>query len=467
VSSGSAETGNWPSTGGEHISFGPYAGYAIDLGTGQILASYGNADGSSNRFILLDSTASATGQVVADNGTAVLTSDGALLILAGGTIQQVPPPSGQVLFADATIDASGQTILLTAHDPVTNKNSVRVASPGLPTTSLFVADGYFPSMTDDGRQVLYLSNRTGTPQAWLAGIEGDGNRDVTSEPYGLAEAILSGDGTVAYALTLGGRLLRISVSSGQVQELIPRTPFLNLMFPSPTPYLVPFPPGLAPGKRVVLTGGGLSSASFSAVPPLPESLGGVSVSIQGRPAPILNVDPAGIDLLVPADATTGDYGDYQAPLHVVASSPSPFEAQFDLVTAVLTGAPEAVNTVHEDWSALVTIDNPAHAGEILHTYAVGLDPTRPAVPFGEAAPSTEPLARISPQPACVDVTDVSSPSYDKSPVELTFAGLAPGMVAVYQVDWRVPLSAAGQFSMSCPTSVGFTWGVMVPLATGN
>jgi uncharacterized protein (TIGR03437 family) len=454
---------------GTNIQFDPYACYVIDLGTGEIKASYGNVAGASYAFTLMGSTASATGRVVADNGTAVLIggAGGAtgLLILAGGTIQQIPLPSDQVQFADATIDASGQTILLTAHNLVANTNSLRIASPGVSTTGLLVADGYFPSMTDDGRQVLFLSARTGTPQAYLIAIDGTGGRSLTNEADGLAEAILSGDGTVAYALTLGGRLLKISVGSGMVQELIPRTPFLYLMFSSPTPFLGPSGPYLAPGKRVVLPGGGLSDGSSSAAPPLPVSLAGVSVSIQGRPAPILNVNPAGIDLLIPADATPNDYS---APLHLETTSPSPFAAQFDVVTAVLDSAPESVKTVHEDWSALVSDSNPARPGEILHTYALGLGATTPTVPFGKAAPSKEPLARVSPPPLCIDITNEYSSSYTSAPVELLFAGLAPEMVAVYQVDWRVPPAAGAydHFSMLCPPYVGRGWGVVVPLAPG-
>lgn len=449
---------------GANIEFGPYSCSLVDLTTAQTMTAYG----SSTPFIFLDSTASATGRVLADDGTAVLMPGfggvpgcAGLLILAGGTVQCLPMPSSQISFVDATIDASGQTILATARDSVTNRFSLRVINLGPPATDLFVADGYLPSMTDDGRQVVYLSDRTGTPQAYSIGVDGNGDRALTNEPDGLSEAILSGDGTAAYGLTRGGRLLKISVGSGNVQELIPRTAYLNLQFPSPFPYLRPSWAGLAPGKRLVLPGGGLSSSSLSAVPPLPLSLGGVSVSIQGHPAPILSVEPAGIGLLVPPDATPDNN---QVLLHLEATTPSPFEAKFDVVTALPIAAPETLQTVHQDWTALVSTGNPAHPGEILHSYAFGLGPTTPAVPFGETTPQTDPLARLSQQLACLDYTDYSSPSYAKVAVEVLFAGLAPGMVAVYQVDWRLPATAGAydHFLLGCSN-----WGVLVPVAHGE
>jgi uncharacterized protein (TIGR03437 family) len=426
---------------GTNISFNPYAYHVIDLTTGKTLAAYGNGTGSANQFLLLDTTVTAAGRAVADDGTAVVTA-GNLFILAGGAIQRVAPPSSQIALADATIDAAGQTIVLTAHNSVTSGNSLRITAPGVPTTDLFVSDGYLPSMTDDGREVLYLSARSGTPQAYLIGIDGNGDHLLTNEGDGLAEAILSGDGAVAYALTPGGRLLRISVASDTVEELIPRTPFLT----APEPLL-------APGKRVVLHGGGLTDGSFSAVPPLPVSLGGVSIAIQGSPASILNVDPASIDLLVPEGVTPNDS---TAPLHLEADSPSPFAGEFDTTAGVLPAAPEPVKTVHEDWSALVSADRPAHPGEILHTYAFGLGLTVPAVPLGEAAPAVEPLARVSPPLACMDSAGTA--------LDVLYAGLAPGMVAVYQVDWRVPATAESGFRTSCAIGSGSTFALAVPVA---
>jgi Tol biopolymer transport system component len=76
-------------------------------------------------------------------------------------------------------------------------------------------------MTDDGRTMLYTSTRSGTPQLWIMQTDGTGDRQLTQDPAGIASAILSGDGNVAYAVTLDGRLVKIAIASGAVEELVP------------------------------------------------------------------------------------------------------------------------------------------------------------------------------------------------------------------------------------------------------
>jgi uncharacterized protein (TIGR03437 family) len=429
----------------------------IDLSSGEREFTYG--EGQSASDILIASKAGATGRVLADNGTAVLINygGGELLILAAGAVQPISPPSIKAVFEDATIDASGQTILFTEHNSVTNTDSLRTASPGVNTTRLFVADGYSASITDDGQMVLYLSRRTGTAQAYLIGIDGQRDRALTHEAEGIAQAILSGDGTVAYVVTAGGSVLKIATNSGLAQELIGRTPHLDLMFLS-NPY---FGPALAPGKRVFVPGGGFPSVRAEAAPPLPTSLDDVSVSMEGHPAPIAGILPNGIWLLVPLEVNASYH---LGTIHLDADSSSSFEPRFDGTAQFYDSAPEPVVSIHEDWSAVVSGMNPARRGEIVHTYALGIGPTTPVVSFGQETPSTGLLAQLSPPPSCTDDTLGLIFNVSNSPVEVLFAGLAPGMVAVYQVDWRVPASAGPYeyFTMGCRTSAYFS--VSVPLA---
>jgi uncharacterized protein (TIGR03437 family) len=75
---------------------------------------------------------------------------------------------------------------------------------------------------------------------------------------------------------------------------------------------------------------------------------------------------------------------------------------------------------------------PINTGEIIHVYAAGFGPVSPVVPDGAAAPSTEPLSRITQSFTC-------------SNAEVLYAGLAPGAVErVYQIDIRVGPTAGYQ-----------------------
>ena len=74
-----------------------------------------------------------------------------------------------------------------------------------------------------------------------------------------------------------------------------------------------------------------------------------------------------------------------------------------------------------------------------------LGPRIRSVAYGEAAPSQEPFARLAASLACT--VYLQRPLPLGVPVEILFAGLAPGYAGVYQVDWRVPAAATGFFSV--------------------
>jgi len=91
----------------------------------------------------------------------------------------------------------------------------------------------------------------------------------------------------------------------------------------------------------------------------------------------------------------------------------------------LTGIPVVVKTSN---GQLVTPSNPVHGGDDLVIYAAGLGATSPLIEAGNPAPST-PLARVAIPP------DVR---LGGTPMAVSFAGLAPGMIGVYQLNARAP-----------------------------
>jgi uncharacterized protein (TIGR03437 family) len=85
---------------------------------------------------------------------------------------------------------------------------------------------------------------------------------------------------------------------------------------------------------------------------------------------------------------------------------------------------------HADAHAtLVSMAHPAKAGETLVMYLVGMGATNPPVKSGTAAPGTEPLARVVNMPVV---------TVDGSPAKVTYAGLTPFSVGLYQIDFTVP-----------------------------
>jgi len=76
---------------------------------------------------------------------------------------------------------------------------------------------------------------------------------------------------------------------------------------------------------------------------------------------------------------------------------------------------------------------PASRGGFISIFCTGLGATEPAVPSGELSPAQEPLARVR---IPVEAT------IGGQPATVHFAGLAPGFVALYQVNVEIPSNVA-------------------------
>ena len=83
---------------------------------------------------------------------------------------------------------------------------------------------------------------------------------------------------------------------------------------------------------------------------------------------------------------------------------------------------------------LVNANQPTQAGDVLLIYATGLGPVSSPVQTGAAAPLTELSECVVPIQVILD--GVAR--------DVMFAGLAPGFVGVYQINFRVPGVSAGE-----------------------
>ena len=285
-------------------------------------------------------------------------------------------------------------------------------------------------------------------------------RQLTHEAEGISEVTLSGDGRVAFAVTRLGRLLRIDVASGMMTEIVPRTPSLaNPLQPSVVTSVFG---AISPGSLIPLMGLGLSASTEVATPPLPRTLADVRVRIAGMDAAIQSVSPDIVWLQVPWELP-----EQQAASFEFLSGDSPFETAPGTVE-VQTLAPRiftSVDTtngynldvvaVHQDWSGLVTPENPAQSGEIITLYFNGLGPVTPAVATGEASPAENP-ARVTGPFRCQFLDSTANDS------QIYFAGLAPGMVGIYQVSLQVPAGLP-----TSPVTVDCDFGVGTPYGFGQ
>ena len=370
--------------------------------------------------------------------------------------------AGNVYIADAgnsVIRKVSGANISTAAVGFTHPDGVAVDAAG----NIFVADTV-------GRRVVEISNGAYTTIAGngtigFSGDDGPGTKAALNDPMGLA---VDSAGNVIIADTLNGRIRKVT-PSGTITTIAGNG---GLYFfgdgGSAIRAGVYFPHGVAVDQSgniyvadtfnsvvrqlqgtlpVVSTNGVVNAASFAtqispgalatvfgsnfaltaagAKAPLPLSLAGVSVSVNGQPARLLYVTPTQVNFQVPwatalgpATVTVGVNGSASnaATVQVLAAAPGLFTLSSG--RAVVQNSDFTLNDS----------GNPAKAGSTIIAYLSGSGPVSPAVSDGTAAPSN-PLATASSQ---------SSATIGSTGAQVTFAGLAPGFVGLVQVNIVVP-----------------------------
>ena len=393
---------------------------------------------------------------VDDDGSA-LVSTGALWILRrDGTFGFIRAPDVGVVEQSpffspfiqpwVTLSGSGERVL---YHRVVQPPRVALTGPsqsGKPRDILLpVAGAIRPLLSADSSRVLFLSSEDfggGNPeklqQAWVSDLEGKNVRPAVLEPTGIAEAVLSGNGRVVWAVTFGGRLLRRDLDSEDADEVLPRTALSR--FDPIAPFVI------APrGGFLTLIGRGLAPRSVVSGLPLATELAGVRLESDGRQLRLLSVSPTEIRAQIPWDEPSD-----RIEVKAFLGTDSPFD---DSVGTTLNVRPidslprweltaEGQPAIaHSDFRGLVSEADPARPGEVIHLFLTGLGPVDNPPATGEAAPSSS-LSRLR---SAIDIALEPNAfvTYPGSAieVEVLFAGLAPGAVGLYQVSIRLP--AAG------------------------
>jgi uncharacterized protein (TIGR03437 family) len=153
----------------------------------------------------------------------------------------------------------------------------------------------------------------------------------------------------------------------------------------------------------------------------------IAVTVDGKPAAVLQATPAQLAIQIPASASLGS-------VPVVVGSSTPFSITLTQYAPVLFSADGSatgmVQATHSSGGP-VTAGAPALPNETISLFAIGLGPTNPVVPDGAKAPSS-PLAQT---------TQLPTVSLGGQGVTASFAGLAPNQIGVYQINFSVRADA--------------------------
>ena len=207
---------------------------------------------------------------------------------------------------------------------------------------------------------------------------------------------------------------------------------------------------VAPGSLVSSFGSSLASMTLSYTnTPLPTSLGGINVLVNGIVAPLTYVSPTQVNFQVPwelagksnADLSIGVPGfnetsvklglaDYAPGIFMIGGSQG----------AVLIGNTAIIPAP----SGAFPGSRPANRGEIVSIFCTGLGPVTNQPATGAASSGT----------TLSHTTTLPTVTIGGQPAVVSFAGLAPGYAGLYQVNAEIPLSSNTGDAVAVALTIG-------------
>jgi uncharacterized protein (TIGR03437 family) len=307
----------------------------------------------------------------------------------------------------------------------------------LSTSAVVDTDGYYGSFNTTGSGNIYAHQRLNSlfygvynytfADSFTPPIAATYTDTASSEQYavGAGGAIRIGSGIWPY----------IGIDIG-IQQPSPGGPGVYIY---PTGVVnaasyTPFTAGVSNGEYLSLFGSNLAQGYAGATTiPLPKTLGGVQVMVNGIPAPIHDVSPGQVDIVAPFDDPFS-YAQFQV-FNSAGQSNIVTEPIYTTTPGVFAddGNGLGVGALEHANQSLITESSPAQPGETVQVYVSGLGATFPLASDGSAGLASPPYETPYPQQITVYVGGTQA--------TVTFAGLAPDLVGLYQVDFTVPFNA--------------------------
>jgi uncharacterized protein (TIGR03437 family) len=217
-----------------------------------------------------------------------------------------------------------------------------------------------------------------------------------------------------------------------------------------------------PSNYPKIADGGVVSAASSVASPARGGLASIygsnmgkgdntTVYINGLPTPVFFASPGQFNVQIPWEVT--GMGTFSM---IVNGMPSNVQSAGVITYSpdVFVVSPTQAAITHADGS-LVSATSPAAANETVVVYCTGLGPVSGAMVTGAPASSTSLQAITTTQPATATLGGV--------PATVSFSGLAPGFIGLYQVNVQVPANVPpGPFLI---ISIGGGMAPAVPLPT--
>jgi uncharacterized protein (TIGR03437 family) len=258
-----------------------------------------------------------------------------------------------------------------------------------------------------------------TPSAIITSIAGNGTLYFSGDGGPATQAALHFPHGVA--VDSSGNVFITDTVNSVVRELQGTLPTVS---PNGVVNAASFAATTSPGALATVFGGNFAVANAGARAPLPSSVEGVTVRVNGQLAPILYVASTQVNFQVPWETALGP-----ATVTVAVNG----GASNAVTVNVLGAAPGLFSSsgqaiVQNSNYTLNGPTNPAKAGSTIIAYLSGSGPVSPPVADGAIAP----LGTL------VYANSSSSATIGPETAQVAFAGLAPGFVGLVQVNVVVP-----------------------------
>jgi uncharacterized protein (TIGR03437 family) len=288
------------------------------------------------------------------------------------------------------------------------------------------------------------------------------NFSVTAGAATLSALTVTADasGTAQVTVTLGPAAGSVIVSASIAGSTLPSVSFT--LFPAaPNPNCTIAPPSITSVRSLSDYGGLPSFASGSWLEVkgsnlaidsrswnnadfnggvAPTSLDGTSVTIDNNAGFVGYISPQQVNVVAPADPFTGQ-------VQITATNCAGTSAAVSIQKNALAPgllAPGSFNANGKQYLAAQLPDGktyvgspgyaPATPGELLSTVGVGFGPVNPATPPGVAAAGATTIPGLT-------------ISFGTAPAPVSYAGLAPGAIGLYQFDFTVPNVTSGDYQI--------------------
>ncbi|MCS7025954.1 MAG: hypothetical protein NZV14_14215 [Bryobacteraceae bacterium] len=284
-------------------------------------------------------------------------------------------------------------------------------------------------LVNENPLVEVVDVNTGNALRAVAAVEGPLSIQTGNARVNVSGRTLAVDpaGTTAYLLTASGlSIVQLEAVSPAERPVVLPSAIVNVANQRTT---------IGQGSLISIGGRNLAaSASTNPTVSLPITLGGVCVTVNNRPLPLVSTSPTQITAQLPPDLAPGRYPLVVRNLERKTSSLVPVQMTIaKYAPAVLIDPDTKLPAIFKQNGSIVSKQNPTTRDERLTMYAIGLGPTKGAtIRAGEPTPESPPAVT---DPVSVFFGD---PRYRQAAVVVEWSGLAPGLIGIYQIKLYVP-----------------------------